>query len=135
MDIPKKESEGYFDNSRYVKELSPKDFNSKESWKLKSDKCTAILFYAPWCPHCKDVKKTWEELGKKATFFDICALNCVKHGEYFEKMKEDLPDLRGGYPTMIVYKNGEPSEMIGETSDDRKLASFMETCMRICQDS
>lgn len=133
MDISKRDSESYFDKSKYVKELSPKDFNEKESWKLKSNKCTAVLFYAPWCPHCKNVSGAWEDLGKKATFFDICALNCEKYGDYFEKMKEDLPDLKGGYPTMIVYKNCEPSEMIGESSESRTLASFLKDCMRICQ--
>lgn len=133
MDISKKESESYFDKSRYVRELSSKDFDEKETWKLKSKKCTAILFYAPWCPHCKNVSGTWEELGKRATFFEICAFNCVKNGDYFEKMKEDLPDLKGGYPTMIVYKEGEPSEMIGESSESRTLANFLKDCMRICQ--
>jgi thiol-disulfide isomerase/thioredoxin len=135
MDIPSKEDDSYFTKSKYVKELSSKDFEDKEPWKLKSKKCTAILFYAPWCPHCKHVKDTWDELGRIATFFDICALNCVKQAEHFERMKEDLPDLRGGYPTMIVYKQGQPSEQIGESSEDRKINNFLKSCMRICESS
>jgi|694.fasta_scaffold06067_8 thiol-disulfide isomerase/thioredoxin len=135
MDIPSKDDQSYFTGNKFVTELSSKDFDEKEPWKLKSGKCTAILFYAPWCPHCKNVKDTWIELGKIATFFDICAFNCVSNVEHYEKMKEDLPDLRNGFPTMIVYKKGEPSEMIGETSEDRKLNNFLKSCMRICESS
>ena len=34
----------YFEGNRFVKELSPEDFNPISSWKLKENKCAIVLF-------------------------------------------------------------------------------------------
>lgn len=134
MNIYKREDQNYFEGSPFVKELDPSYFDSVKAYHLRKGKenCTAILFYAPWCGYCKRVKETWEDLGKKASFFKICAFNCEKYKDHYSKMKEELPDLFRGYPTMIIYKDGEPQEKIGE-EDRRNIGHFLEDCMRVCQ--
>ena len=91
--IPERESTSFFSNSRFVKELTSKDFDETELWKLKKNKCCIILFYAPWCPYCKAVKDVWNDLGEKAIFYRVYAMNCQKEQVWVNKVKEDLPSL------------------------------------------
>ena len=127
-------TENYFSGSKFVKELKSSDFENEATWKLKDKKCCAILFYAPWCPHCKAMKETWEQLGQTASFFRIYAYNCEENKSHLEKLREDTPNLVEGYPTMIVYKSGNPSEKIGQDTEQRKLSNLVKACMRICKD-
>jgi thiol-disulfide isomerase/thioredoxin len=133
-------SKSYFDSSRHVQELTPKNFDDTHTWRLKSDAlnkcrsvdcgCCVILFYAPWCPHCKKMKDVWEELGKIAKFFDVYAFNCEKYQERVGEIREEMPSLITSFPTMVVYQKGEPTEHIGMS--DRSLEGLLEDCMRVC---
>jgi thiol-disulfide isomerase/thioredoxin len=120
----------YFTQSKYVKELSPSDFNPAKPWQLKQKDCVAILFYADWCPHCKSMKGTWEELGKTAGFFNITAFNCAdpKNKSHLEKITEAMPDLIKGYPTILLSSNGQIREYSGERSYDKLLKGCMSYC-------
>lgn len=129
------EKENYFSGSKFVTELTPKDFNSIETWKLKDKKCAIILFYAPWCPFCKEMKKVWEELGEKAAFFDVYAMNCEKHMKFCNKIREDNPELISSYPTMVIYKEGSPVEKVGVEGSKRNVGNFIKACMRGCDRS
>ena len=122
------ESENLF-QGRFVKELTPKYFDSKVSWKLKSASCAMVLFYCPWCPHCKAMKEVWEKLGQMATFIDVQAFNCEKHKGHILKIQEELPELVRGYPTIVIYKDHIPVE---EYRGDRSLQSLLKTSMRVC---
>ena len=135
MDIPQREDKDYFSSSRFVTELKPKDFDPVASWKLKKHKCSIVLFYAPWCPHCKAVKDTWEQLGETAAFFDVCAYNCEKNRSHLDRIKNDMPELVRGFPTMIIYEKGSPIERVGNTDSERTVASFVSSCMRACKGS
>lgn len=127
------ESKGYFEDSRFVTELSSKDFDQVATWKLKNHKCSIVLFYAPWCPHCQAMKEVWEELGETAAFFDVCAFNCEKNKTHLNKIKNDMPDMVRGFPTMIIYENGTPIEQVGETSEERNVSTMVASCMRACK--
>lgn len=124
----------YFD-SKYVTELSPEDFVGTRTWSLKNQTCAIVLFYAPWCPYCKNMKSVWNELGKTAAFFNVYAFNCEKYKEYMNRIKEDMPELVNSYPTMLIYKQGEPVERVGEAQDQRNVGYFINTCMRACRES
>lgn len=120
----------YFDKSINVKELTPKDFEGAATWKIKDKGCVALLFYAPWCPHCKAVKDSWEEFGKIAAFMDVCAFNCEKYSSHLSKIKEDMPGLVQGFPTIIYYVDGSPSESF---SGERTYTNFLKKGMSICK--
>lgn len=115
---------------RFVRELKPKDFNSVTTWKLKDTRCSVVLFYCPWCPHCQALKDTWKKLAKVAAFCNVLAFNCEKHKRHVLKISEDAPELIKTYPTIVVYEKGQPKEIY---DGDRSLQSLVKTCMRICQ--
>lgn len=122
----------YFEKSPHVTELSPSDFSETVVWKLKKHNCCAILFYKPSCPFCQQVKKDWEKLGEVAKFFDVFAFNAEKYQDFILIVREEMPELIMGYPTMLIYKKGEPVESIGEDEKERKWTELLKICMRVC---
>jgi len=128
------ESEDYFEpKNRYVKELKTSDFNSVIPWQLNpiNDKKVngLVLFYAPWCPHCKSVAPEWEKAGKMSGFCDFYSFNCEKNKNHVMKIKEDMPELIQGYPSIIYYENGVPGEAYVGARDAK---SFGKYCMDKC---
>ena len=125
------ESKSYFSQSKYAEELAPSDFEPLKVWNLKNKECSIVLWYAPWCPHCKALKDIWEQLGKMATFVNVFSFNCEKYKGHLSKIKEDMPELVTGYPTIIIYKKGHPEE---QYKGDRTLKNLLKTSMRICKE-
>ena len=136
------EQEDYFGpDHRFVKELSPSDFDEGAPWQLKprTDPTTGekipssgmVLFYAPWCGFCKKVKQSWIDAAKLSGFCDFYAFNCEKHKSHLSKIKSDMPQLVRGYPTIVLYKNGSPDEYY---QGDRSAQGFVSTCMNLCKD-
>lgn len=121
----------YFSKSKNVKELTPKSFNPMKSPHLQSKKCSAVLFYSPSCPHCKNVKDVWDELGRKALFVDVLALNCEKYTVHLMKIKEEYPELIKGFPTIVFYKNGIP--VMQQPSDKRSYENLLKACKEVCK--
>ena len=124
------ETADYFGGSKFVKELGPQDFDPKATWKLKDKECSIVLWYAPWCTHCKAIKGTWEELGKDATFLNVLSFNSEKNKGHLAKIQEDMPELLREVPTVILYKGGEPFEEYKGTSS---IENLLKTSMRVCQ--
>jgi len=127
-----RDAKDYFAASKAVIELSPSDFDPNSPSKLQRHKCSIVLFYAPWCPHCKAMKDKWEQLGKMAMFFDVCAFNCEKNRAFLSQIQEEVPELVRGFPTMILYKNGEPIEKVGQNENEREVKHLLQACMRGC---
>jgi thiol-disulfide isomerase/thioredoxin len=120
----------FFKNNKYVKELTSKDFDANATWKLKDKGCNAVLFYANWCPHCVKIKGEWENFGKLAGFTNVCSFNSEVQKAHLLKIKEDMPELVKGFPTIIYYLNGEPVE---QHEEQRTSANFLKTCMKVCK--
>ena len=73
-----------------------------------------VWFYANWCGHCMHMMPHWDELA-----------NNNKHGVRLAKVRDDfIPKLNTtppveGYPTIILYKDGNVEETYrGERSGD-----------------
>lgn len=64
-----------------------------------------VWFYAEWCGHCHQMVPQWEDLK-----------NNNKHGVRLAKIRDDyIPHINSnppveGYPTIILYKNGNVEE-------------------------
>lgn len=123
----------YFDEDQFVKEIDSSEFNENYPSLLNYDNCSVILFYAPWCPYCKAVKDTYSELGVKLQGrIKILSYNSEKNKEHFQIIKEETPNLVTSFPTLIMYKNGQPIEKIGINEEDRLLSKLLDDSIRLC---
>jgi len=119
---PADSTHNYFEGNRFVKELSPEDFDHTSPWKLKDNKCAIVLFYKPACPYCQDVKPQWEQLGETAAFFNVYALNSEKYKAYVAKINEEKPRFIVSYPTIVIYEEGTPLKHYEGPRDWKHLA-------------
>lgn len=123
----------YFDNDENVKEIDSNVFDDDYPTFLLDDSCTIILFYAPWCPYCKAIKETYSLLGEKLEEkVKVLAFNSENNKEQLQIMKEDSPQLVTAFPTLIMYKDGQPIEKIGNTPEERKLSILVDDAIRLC---
>ena len=76
-----------------------------------------VLFYAPWCGHCKNMMGDWDKLKSKAPEgVKIVKVNCDKKPELAERHKVK------GFPTIILFKGGKKVYFEGA----RNLDNFLE---------
>ena len=67
-----------------------------------------VLYYAPWCGHCKKFLPEWKRLEAKGIpGVTLTAVNAVE-----EKAKAQEAGVKG-YPTIILYKNGKKNVYSG----------------------
>lgn len=85
---------------------------------------TFIMFYAPWCGHCKALHPTWDQLATKYHKAEekkvkIAAIDCDAHNKICEEK-----GVRG-YPSLIFFQNGEETKYSGQRGFD-ELNIFVE---------
>jgi len=88
-----------------VLELGDSDFENK----LADHETTLVMFYAPWCGHCKRLKpeyaKAAELLKDDENKISLAKVDCTEAG------KETCNKFSvSGYPTLKIFKNGEFSQ-------------------------
>jgi len=63
-----------------------------------------VMFFAPWCGHCKRLQPIWDELGEKMykekMSVEIAKVDCTVHTALCSE--EDVT----GYPTLKFFKSG-----------------------------
>ncbi|KAI9245157.1 thioredoxin-like protein [Sporodiniella umbellata] len=75
-----------------------------------------IKFYVPWCGHCQNLAPTWKQLGVELrNEVNVGEVNCEIH-------KSVCDGYVQGYPTILLFKDGQYAEYSG----DRSLKSLME---------
>ena len=80
-------------------------------------KPTMVLFYAPWCPHCKSVMGDWAKLKNKAPkHIQIAKVNCDEKPHLASKHQVK------GFPTIILFKDGQKHTFEGPRNLDNFLA-------------
>jgi protein disulfide-isomerase-like protein len=83
-----------------------------------------VLFYADWCGHCKKLKPVWEKAAEKVNKEEkrMIMVNCGddKKGDSDIMSKYNIK----GYPTIMIFEDGEHKEYNGERTLDDLLALF-----------
>jgi len=104
----------YFIYINYLKEGMTDESEFLEGKKL-------VLFYADWCGHCQTVKPEWEKAAKEAKG-NMIKINCGdKEGKSADLMTKYKVD---GFPTIIIFEDGEPKEYKGGRTADDFLSVF-----------
>jgi len=89
-------------SAEYVVDLVDDNFEAK----LSSYDTALVMFYAPWCGHCKRLKPEFEKAGsllfKNNPPITLVKVDCTEGG----KSTCNKFNVQG-YPTLKIFKNGE----------------------------
>ncbi|XP_048730361.2 thioredoxin domain-containing protein 5-like [Ostrea edulis] len=97
-------------------------------FELEADSFTAgiseglvfVKFFAPWCGHCKRLAPTWEELSKEMARYPIVTIAKVDCTHSSNICKQN--GVRG-YPTMILFKDGQK---VADYTGSRNIGDLVE---------
>ena len=121
----------WFENT-LVKPLTGADFEDKESWKLRDKRCAFILFFADWCGHCKNFKPEYISFADVAQFIRIHAIDADSEKTLMTKINdENSPMSIEGFPTVWIYKNGEPYR---EYNGKRTWQALLSEAKKVCDE-
>jgi thioredoxin-like negative regulator of GroEL len=100
--------------------------NDKELAKASSGKTSAIVFYAPWCPHCQHAADRITHLGAAVEDYnervgDRMSVSCVD-GDANPNMAKKF-GVRA-FPTVIFMKNGKVDEYNGNREPEEMMRAM-----------
>merc|ERR1719334_2005197 len=91
---------------------------------MKRGETTFVKFFAPWCGHCKTLAPTWELLSTKfANKVKVAEVDCTQNRALCQRFKID------GYPTLMLFKDGQPVEQYSGGRDIKTLSNYLEKKM------
>jgi protein disulfide-isomerase-like protein len=118
------DSNNLYDSKKGIFELNSTHLSLNKNNEIVSlhdeflNKAYMLLFYAPWCGHCKNMVNEVTELGEQLydEKFLIGAVNCEKHQDVAKKYNIQ------GFPTIFLSVDGKTEQYNGE----RTVEHFLE---------
>lgn len=103
-----------------VLELGDDDFNTR----VAETETTLVMFYAPWCGHCKRLKPEYAHASELLRGSDpaiaLAQVDCTEAG------KETCNKFSvSGYPTLKIFKNGEFSSEYNGPREAAGIVKYM----------
>lgn len=103
-----------------VLELSDSDFSTR----VAETDTTLVMFYAPWCGHCKRLKPEYAHASELLRISDpaiaLAQIDCTEAG------KETCNKFSvSGYPTLKIFKNGEFSSEYNGPREAAGIVKYM----------
>lgn len=96
--IPKSERHPFYENSKYITELTASTFSD---FVHSSNYTTLVEFYAPWCGYCKQLRPEFEKASKEAHHYaQFAAVNC----DLDENKQFCSQQGVKGFPTLLTYR-------------------------------
>lgn len=122
-----------YDNKKGIYELNGSHLSRNKDNQVVSlhenfvNKVYMLIFYAPWCGHCKrmvdDITKLGETLHNEG--FSIGTINCDKHENVANQFKIE------GFPT-IYFSSNNKSEVYNGSRDLDSLVNHLCKTLNIC---
>ena len=95
-------------------ETDPNEIQSvQQTLDVERPKRLVVLFYAPWCGHCKRLMPLWKQLQNK---YKEDSETKVKQLNADENEQEAQDQEIEGFPTIILFKDGKKYTYDGERS-------------------
>lgn len=109
-----------FAGEQDVLDLTDSDFSSR----IADIDTTLVMFYAPWCGHCKRLKPEYAKAGELLRGSDpqivLAKVDCTEGG------KDTCSKFSiSGYPTLKIFKNGEFSADYNGPREAAGIAKYM----------
>jgi len=83
-------------------------------------KTVFVEYYAPWCGHCQALEPEWEQLANMFDSTDDVVIAKL------DATENELSSVSiEGFPTLFLYKRGQPKEIIQYDDTERDLASLL----------
>jgi thiol-disulfide isomerase/thioredoxin len=109
------ESENLYDHQPGIKELDTKDLVRQSDGSVLpvgnefKDKVYMLIYYAPWCGHCKHMVKDVQELAKtlKDEGFMVGTINCERNEDLRDKIEIN------SFPTIYFVKENKAKKYDG----------------------
>jgi len=105
-----------------VVELTDSDFDSS----LEGMDTALVMFYAPWCGHCKKLKPEFDRASKDLLANDppvtLAKIDCTEAG----KDTCNRFEVRG-YPTLKIFRGGELSQDYNGPRDAGGITKYMKS--------
>ncbi|AEA07193.1 thioredoxin [Lausannevirus] len=118
---------GHLFDERFVKSLRDKDFDAYGNLKRKG--CSWVVFYAPWCGHCKSLAPQWSKFAETAAFADVYTVNSDEEKKLLSRLNSVTPGFVEGFPTIVAYKDGESVQTY---MGDRTSKALVREAMLLC---
>jgi len=113
------EKKGVLPRRSGVLELVPETWDET----VGQNRRTFVELYAPWCPYCKRLEPTWDELANQVDARDldvqIARIDGDEHVQFMDRYRAE------GFPTLILFQRGKALSYYNGRADVESLLEYI----------